>query len=453
MNLDDEALGTPAGREAQIGLPARRAAAELLMAVLQKRQPLGEILSRTLASGWLADYPQRDIALARAIVGVSLRRKGEIDRVLDTLLERGLPPRSGSLYPILLSGAAQLLFLRTPPHAVIDLAVRLARYDPRAMRYDKLVNAVLRRVSTEGEAIVAGLDAPRVNTPDWLWKRWVHHYGEGAARAIGETNLIEPALDLTIKAHPERWAELLGGRTLPNGGVRILPKGRIEDLLGYADGAWWVQDFAASLPARLLKPQFGMRVADLCAAPGGKTAQLAITGASVVAVDISAPRMQTLEANLRRLTLSATPLIADATSWAPEERFDAVLLDAPCSATGTIRRHPDIPHLKSAADIGELAQLQSRLLDNAANLLRSGGTLLFATCSLEPEEGENQIAALLGRNEALTLDRIIPEEVFGRSDWLSRSGCLRTLPFQLDLGAPEWNGMDGFFAARLIRRN
>jgi 16S rRNA (cytosine967-C5)-methyltransferase len=451
MNLDDEAVGTSAGREAQVGLPARRAAVELLSAVLQKRQPLGEILGRTLASGWLADYPQRDIALARAILGTSLRRKGQIDLVLDTFIERGLSPRAGSLYPILLSAAAQLLFLRTPPHAAIDLAVRLAQYDPRAMRYDKLVNAVLRRVAAEGDAILAASDPTRVNTPDWLWDRWAEHYGAEAAHAIAATNLIEPPLDLTIKADPERWAERLGGRVLPTGGVRILPKGRIEDLPGYSDGAWWVQDVAASLPARLVKPLYGMRIADLGAAPGGKTAQLALSGASVTAVDISEARMRTLESNLDRLTIIATPVVADATNWSPEERFDAVLLDAPCTATGTIRRHPDIPYVKSPGDIGELTDLQRRLLDNAARLLKPGGTLVYATCSLEHEEGAHQITALLERNDKLALDPVTAEEIFGRSDWLMDSGCLRTLPFQLDLGTPEWSGMDGFFAARLTR--
>ena len=233
--------------------------------------------------------------------------------------------------------------------------------------------------------------------------------------------------------------------------MRLLPKGRIEALPGFEQGAWWVQDVAASLPAHLMGDVAGKRVADLCAAPGGKTAQLALAGASVVAVDISKTRLKTLAANLARLGLAATTVAADAATWSPDERFDAVLLDAPCSSTGTIRRHPDIPYLKSPKDIEALAALQARLLDNAAALLKPGGTLVYSTCSLELEEGEAQIAALLARNPEIQVDPILPGDVFGQADWLQSPGFLRTFPYQLDLGTPEWSGMDGFFAARLKR--
>jgi 16S rRNA (cytosine967-C5)-methyltransferase len=440
-----------AARDAQVGLPARRAAIELLKAVLQKKQPLDDILGRSLDKGFMFDLPARDRALVRAIVAASLRHKGQLDHVLGSFLERGMPERSGALYPILLSAAAQLIFLKTPPHAAIDLAVTLVQYDPKAKRYDRLANAVLRRVASDGAALAAKLDAAWINTPDWLWSRWVTYWGEARARAVAEAQLFEPPLDLTVKREPELWAERLAGRVLPTGSVRLLPKGRIEALSGFDDGAWWVQDVAASLPARLLGDVAGKRVADLCAAPGGKTAQLALAGASVVAVDRSKTRLGLLAENLKRVGLEAETVRADAASWQPEERFDAVLLDAPCSSTGTIRRHPDIPYIKSPKDIETLAALQARLLDNAATLLKPGGRLVFSTCSLEPEEGEAQIAAFLVRNDAFSLDAIDPSELFGQSAWIEPSGCLRTFPYELKLETPEWSGMDGFFATRLVR--
>jgi 16S rRNA (cytosine967-C5)-methyltransferase len=451
ITSDNQTRATESARMAQAGLPARRAAVELLLAVLVKKQALDDVLGRSPAVGWMLNLPQRDRALTRAIAATSLRRRGQIDRVLETFLERGLPQNSGTLYAILLSAAAQLIFLNIPAHAVIDLAVTLAQYDPRAKRYDKLANAVLRRIAKDGAAIAESLDAARVSTPDWLRSRWVANWGEERARAVASINLIEPPLDLTVKSDAGSWAERLSGRVLPTGSVRLLPKGRIEQFEGYDEGAWWVQDTAATLPARLLGEVAGKRVADLCAAPGGKTAQLALAGAAVTAVDQSETRLKLLRTNLARLGLEATVIAADAASFKPEERFDAVLLDAPCSATGTIRRHPDIPYLKSAEDIEVLAGLQARLLDNAANLLKPGGTLVYSTCSLEPEEGEAQIASLLVRNQGLRLDPISPAEIFGHKEWIANSVSLRTFPDELKLDTPEWSGMDGFFAARLVR--
>jgi 16S rRNA (cytosine967-C5)-methyltransferase len=451
ITSDKEARARARERDAQVGLPARRAAVELLSAVLQNKQPLDDILGRSLDKGAMFNLTARDRALTRAIVATSLRRKGQLDHVLGAFLERGMPERSGTLYPILLSAAAQLVFLKTPPHAAIDLAVTLAQYDLKAKRYDKLANAVLRKVASGGEAIAASLDAARVNAPDWLWTRWVSYWGEARAHAIAEAHLIEPPLDLTVKREPELWAEQLAGRVLPTGSVRFLPKGRIEQLQGFAEGAWWVQDVAASLPARLVGDVAGKRVADLCAAPGGKTAQLVLAGASVVAVDSSKTRLALLAENLARLGLEAERVLADAASWQPGELFDAVVLDAPCSSTGTIRRHPDIPYTKSPKDIVALAGLQAKLLDTAAKLVKPGGKLVYSTCSLEPEEGEAQVAAFLVRNEGFRVGPISPDELFGQESWIEPPGCLRTFPYDLRLDSPEWSGMDGFFATRLVR--
>ena len=257
--------------------------------------------------------------------------------------------------------------------------------------------------------------------------------------------LVEAPLDLTVKSDPQHWAELMEGRVLPSGSVRFQPKGRIEALPGYDAGEWWVQDVAAALPARLLGDIAGLRVADLCAAPGGKTAQLVQAGASVVAVDSSIHRLELLKQNLSRLGLEASVVASDAAQWQPDERFDAVLLDAPCSSTGTIRRHPDIPYLKTAKDIEILAGLQARLLDRAASLLRPGGRLVYSTCSLEPEEGEAQIASLLVRNASLRLDPVDAAAIGAEQDWIAPSGVLRTFPSQLQLETPGMERHGRFF--------
>ncbi|WP_069094483.1 RsmB/NOP family class I SAM-dependent RNA methyltransferase [Methyloligella halotolerans] len=436
--------------DAQVGLAARRAAADVLTAILVKKQPLDLTLGKSLSTGHMANLPPRDRALTRAIVMASLRHKGQLDAILLRFLEKGFPPKSGTLYAILLSAAAQLVLLETPAHAAIDLAVTLTRYDAQAKRFDKLANAVLRKVSQQGKALADEMDAAKVNTPDWLWERWSRYYGEENTRAIAELNMLEPPLDLTVKSDPEGWAKRLDGHVLPGGGVRLIPKGRIEAIEGYDEGAWWVQDLAASLPAKLFKDIAGKRVLDLCAAPGGKSAQLAAAGASVLALDISENRLKVLKENLKRLDLPCDTALGDAATWYSEERFDAILLDAPCSSTGTIRRHPDIAYLKTEEDLPSMVNLQRRLLDNAAKLLKPGGTLVYSTCSLEPEEGEGQIASLLSTHGRLHIDRIQPDEVFGHSAWITQTGTLRTLPPSFKMDAPELGGMDGFFAARLV---
>jgi 16S rRNA (cytosine967-C5)-methyltransferase len=310
---------------------------------------------------------------------------------------------------------------------------------------------VLRKVATEGAAVIAAQDIDRLNTPDWLLQRWTKAYGKETTGHITDAHLTEAALDLSVLGNPAEWAARLGGVVLPTGSVRVRSKGRIEALDGFAEGDWWVQDAAAAIPARLLGDVAGKRVADLCAAPGGKTAMLAAMGAQVTALDTSARRLKILQANLDRLKLHAEIVTADATTWVAPDPFDAVLLDAPCLATGTIRRHPDLPYLKRPSDLKSLAQLQSRLLDSAARILKPGGTLVYCTCSLEPEEGPEQIAQLLARMPELTVSPIRPDAYGLSPDWLTEEGYLRTLPFHLPMQPPELSGLDGFFAARLVR--
>jgi 16S rRNA (cytosine967-C5)-methyltransferase len=311
-----------------------------------------------------------------------------------------------------------------------------------------LVNAVLRRLAEHGAERLRELDAAALDTPGWLLTRWTHHYGADVAHAIALANGQEPALDLTVKDDPAHWANALGGRMLPTGSVRAVVQGPVPQLPGFAEGAWWVQDAAAALPARLFGDLRGKTVADLCAAPGGKTAQLAAAGAHVIAVDRAPARLDRLRQNLSRLGLTAETVAADATQWQAGP-FDAVLLDAPCSSTGTIRRHPDIPWLKQAADIAKLVSVQRRLIARAVELTKPGGLLVYCTCSLEPEEGVEIVEDLLARDPRLRRRPISAAEIGGLDAWVTPIGDLRTLPCQLPDPDPKMAGLDGFFAARL----
>lgn len=425
----------------------------LIDAVLEKGRALDDALNAAQSRG-AGELEPRDRALARLIATTVLRRLGEIDTVLAAFITRPLPDSSGRLRSILRSAVAQLLFLETPPHAAISLAVDQCRTDRGARRFDGLANAVLRRVAREGRQQLEGKDAVSLNVPPWLLSRWTKTYGEARARHIAEASLKPAALDITVKSDAAAWAERLGGVVVPTGSVRVVAHGRIDELPGFNDGAWWVQDAAAAMPTRLFGEVQGLDVADLCAAPGGKTAQLAAAGARVTAVDASEARLVRLRENLTRLGLDAETVAADVSTWEPGRTFDAVLLDAPCTATGTIRRHPDILRLKRDADIGALCAIQERLLDQAAQLVRPGGHLVYCTCSLEPEEGERQVARFLERNTAFARVPIGTGEASlpGLPDaWLTPDGELRTLPDTLDLDSPQLSGIDGFFAARLKR--
>lgn len=429
------------------GSAARRAAAQVLDDVLRRSRPLDDQLEEVLRAASLED---RDRALVRRLVATVLRRLGTLRHLLGKLLNTGFPAEAPRVEAALLLGTAQILWLEVPDHAAVDLSVRLVRDNRQAARYAGLVNAVLRRVSREGAGFIAGLDMVALDTPEWLMARWTAAYGAETARAIALANGQEPPLDLTVKSEPEVWAERLGGRLLPTGSVRTVPHGPVSQLPGYVEGEWWVQDAAAALPARLLGDVRGLRVADICAAPGGKTAQLAHAGAHVTAVDRSARRLVRLRENLTRLGLTAETVVADATEWEAEP-FDAILVDPPCSSTGTIRRHPDVPWLKRPDDLQKLTSLQRRLLDRAAALTKPGGTLVYCTCSLEAEEGVEAVEALLAREPGLRRVPVSPEEIGGLPQLLTVAGDLRSLPCHLPDADPRMSGLDGFYAARLRR--
>ncbi len=432
------------------GLAARRIAADILDGVLRRGRPLDEQLDGRGAHVGLAQLAERDRALVRRLVASVLRRLGSLRHVVGSFLERGVPRDAPRAETALLIGAAQILLLGGPAHAAVDLSVRLVQADRHAARYAGLVNAVLRRIAREGAARFADLDLA-LDTPEWLMQRWSEAYGGDTARAIAAANASEPALDLTVKHDAAGWAGKLRGRVLPTGSVRTLPHGPVPQMPGFDAGAWWVQDAAAALPARLLGNVAGLSVADLCAAPGGKTLQLASAGARVTAVDRSEPRLGRLRENLQRCGLAADVVAADAAEWTGGP-FDAVLVDAPCSSTGTIRRHPDIAWLKRAADLTALTALQRRLLERAIGLTRPGGTIVFCTCSLEPEEGEQMIAGLLTDHPSLRRSPISPNEINGLDGALiTPGGELRTLPSHWPDPDPRFAGLDGFYAARLER--
>lgn len=407
--------------------PTRIAAFDLLTAVLDRGRPIEEALDA------LPMIDARDRAAAHRLAAAVLRRLGTLDALLEPFLAKR-PPMA--VRHVLRLGAAALVLLDAPPHAAVATAVDLAR--ARGLTpFAGLVNAVLRRVAAGGVAALAELDAPRLDTPSWLWSAWGRD-----ARAIATAHQHEAAIDLTLA--PGAVAPD-GGSELPTGSWRYPAGTRVAELIGFTEGGFWVQDAAAALPARMLAAQPGELIADLCAAPGGKTAQLAATGARVIAVERDAKRIDRLRENLTRLGLHPDIVHADATAWQSPYKLDAVLLDAPCSATGTIRRHPDVLHIKRASDIGALTKLQDKLLDAACAMLRPGGRLVYAVCSLLPAEGAARIDAAVAR---LPLRLVaIPADGYGVKEAVTGDFTLRTTPALW----PDRGGMDGFFAARLER--
>jgi 16S rRNA (cytosine967-C5)-methyltransferase len=432
------------------GLAARRIAADILDGVLHKHRTLDDQLEGAAAHPGLKTLSDRDRALMRRLVATILRRLGTLGHILSRLLDRGVPTDAPRAQSALLIGAAQILWMDVPDHAAVDLSVRMVQSDRRAAKYAGLVNAVLRRCAREGQPLIDEVAAQTLDIPPWLMARWTAHYGETAAKEMAVALSHEPCLDLTVKSEADAWATRLHGEVLPTGSVRTLLQGSVTMLPGFDDGQWWVQDAAAALPARLFGDLKGKRIVDLCAAPGGKTAQLVQGGAQVTAVDRSPNRVARLRENLARLSLEAETVVVDGAEF-PGEGFDAVLLDAPCSSTGTIRRHPDVAWLKQDSDIVMLTALQRRLLQKAASILRPGGTLVYCTCSLEPEEGEQAVADLLAKDSSMRRAPADASEVAGLAEIVTPEGDLRTLPSHLPHADPRLGGLDGFYAARLIK--
>ena len=423
-------------QELNDGLPAREAALTLIEAALSRRGGIDEAAS---ANGFRFLEP-RERAFARALAMAVLRHLGPIDRALAAKLQKAPPERVMNLLRL---GAAQAFYLEVPAFAAVATSVELAGANKASRPFKGLVNAVLRGLLRDGQPA----DDPTLLAPPWLYARWVSAFGEPTAREIAGQIALEPATDLSLKpsADAGALAEALEAEVLDGGSLRLRRKGDVATWPHFDDGTWWVQDAAAAVPARLLTIKPGDTVLDLCAAPGGKTLQLAATGATVTALDRSPARLKRVDENLERTQMTAEVVAADAAVWEDARTFDAILLDAPCSATGTFRRHPDVLWAARPGDVASLAGVQSRILDSAADRLKPGGQLVYCVCSLEPEEGEAQVEAFLARRKDMALEPVTAGE--GASAGfpeasLTARGTLRLLPHHRD------GGQDGFFAAR-----
>ncbi|MEQ8480796.1 MAG: RsmB/NOP family class I SAM-dependent RNA methyltransferase [Hoeflea sp.] len=438
--------------DAKPGLAARKAAARLLATVTESGASLDGLLDPNGGNPAFTALGPQDRLLVRAILLSALRHLRVIDAFIDELVASPLPEGARALRQLLRVGATQILFLDVPDRAAVDLAVSLADGDPRNRRFAGLVNALLRRIGREKESRLPELLATTPPFPDWFISRIQDAYREHTDPIL-RMLAAPPAIDLTVKSNPDVWAARLGGAVLPTGTVRIArAQGPVTALEGFDEGAWWVQDAAASIPAQLFSSLQGREIVDLCAAPGGKTAQLAHGGARVTACDQSANRLERLKGNLARLGLDAATRLTRAQDLIAPEGFDGVLVDAPCSSTGTVRRHPDIPYTKGPDDIVRLARVQRTLLDHAAGLVRPGGELVFSNCSLDPMEGEEMVAGFLADHPAWQIKPVEPERWPGLESAITDLGEIRTHPAMLSNEDPAQAGLDGFYAVILTRR-
>ncbi len=436
---------------AKPGLHARKVAAKLLSAIVERGTSLDGLLDRTNGNQAFRGLNAADQALVKAILLATLRHLPVIEATLSSLVDKPLPSGARALNHVLQVAATQILYLDIPDHAAVDLAVEQAHLDPRNRRFAALVNAVLRRLIREKDVLLPKIQASTINAPAWFHERLQAAYGTQTQNILA-AHAHEPSIDLSVKSDPQIWAERLNGLVLPTGSVRLPGvDGPITDLPGFDEGAWWVQDAAASIPARLFGNLDGLHVADVCAAPGGKTAQLALAGARVTAVDLSRNRLKRLSQNLERLGLDAICVEENMLTWQPEQLFDALLLDAPCSSTGTVRRHPDIPWTKNIRDIEKLADLQERMLRAAFKLVKPGGTVVFSNCSLDPLEGESMIEKVIATDDNVSRIPIDPVDWPGLESAINARGEMRTTPAMLPNKNARLSGMDGFFACVLMR--
>jgi len=428
-------------------LMGRWAALAFLEKILDDHLPLDQAFERTCRQ-YGDKLNARDRGFIRHLVTNSLRRLGQLDAMINHCTSKKLTSKQKKVRNILRLGIVQLLYMEVPAHAAVNCAVKMTdKCKTRTERHMKgMVNAILRRIEREREKFSDNF-SPELNLPKWLKENWQQQYGRAEVAKICESLLMEPPLDISLKPEldAQSWAQKLDGIILPTGSIRCEAGGSIQERPGYEEGQWWVQDMAAALPAKFLGAGAGDRILDLCAAPGGKAAQSAAKGGLVTAVDLSERRLRRLEENKTRLNLDIDVVTSDILDYKPEESFRYILLDAPCSSTGTLRRHPELTRLRGPRDVADLALLQAKLLDAASDLLPIGGCLIYCVCSMQYEEGLGQIEALLKRNRKIRRKPIEETEVFGLIQCLTDKGDVQTLPHHYA------GGMDGFYIARLTK--
>ena len=434
------------------GLEARLVATMLVTRVVDDGRNLDALCDRQHGLTRFLSLEERDQSLARAIAVTSLRHKNRLEAVLKKVMDRPPPKKARHLAHSLLVAAAQILFLDIPDNSAVDLAVTSIGNDDRTKRFRGLSNAVLRRIVREKEDLLTKTEAVSI-FPKWFEQMLRKDYGRVKLEQMVEIASKRSCVDLTVKSNPQQWAQKLGGIVLPTGSVRLLDNKPVHTLEGFEEGEWWVQDAAAAMPAKLINLDPGSRVLELCAAPGGKTAQLIHAGYNVTALDISKPRLNRLQQNLERLKMSAHLIEADILEWEPDSQFDAVLLDAPCSSTGTIRRHPDVLWTRDKNEVAELAELQFRLIKKSMDFVHSDGIFVFSNCSLFKQEGENLLARCQSELDALSQDPILPQEIGGVDDSINGQGAVRTLLHHFrNEENPQLGGLDGFFACRFVKK-
>ena len=440
----------PSGQNRE-GFEARRIAAHILGLVVDEGLSLAALCDNVSGNAQFRALNSKDRAMVRAIITTALRNRGAILVVMKKMMDRPEPKRARDLTHILHLAAAQILFMELPDSAAVNLAVAAIAANRNTQRFKNFANAVLRRIGREKEELLEKTVKQAPLFPNWLGKQIRQDFGRQNLRDIEAMVLLEPYLDISLQKHlsADEWAKKLEANTLITGSLRLTASTPVNKLDGYRDGAWWVQNAAAAIPASLLGDVKGLNIADLCAAPGGKAAQLASAGANVTVVDNSETRLKRLVENFERLELEANVVCADVLEWTPGRKFDCVLLDAPCTSTGTMRRHPDVIWSKNEKEVNDLAALQYLMLEKAIELTKSGGTIIFVTCSIAKAEGEDVFAKTLKNNKQVKCVPVTKEEVGGLEEVINGQGAVRCLPNHMPLEPKRLGGLDGFFTGRL----